>query len=472
MPHTPASPSPPRLRQGALGPLAIAFFVISAAGPLVAMAGGIPVAMLFGNGAGLPAMFALATAVLLVFSHAYTAMARAVPEAGAFYAFARHGLGRAAGGATGAIALLSYNALQIGLYGLFGAATQGLLEPLTGVPLPWWSYAFVAMASIAWLGYRQVDLSAKVLGLLVAGEYAVVLLLDAAVLQAGGAHGLNALPFTPTAVMSGAPAIGLMMCFTAFVGFEATTIYSEEARDPQRTIPLATVVSVLLIGGFYTASSWALVMGTGVEQLANQLAALPDPTELLFQLSQRYVGHGLPLAMRVLFVTSAYASLLAFHNAIARYLFAMGREGVLPRPLARVHARHASPFIGSLTQSGLAATAIVASAASEADPVLVVFTLPSALATLGILVLMAVAALATRQHFRRHRALQRGVRTSASVSLVAFVLIIGVTARHFDVLTGPTAHPLAPGLPALLLLAAAVGALGARRVSAVPASRQ
>lgn len=153
------------LRQGALGPLAIAFFVISAAGPMVAMAGGVRVAMLFGNGAGLPAMFALATVVLLVFSHAYTAMAREVPSAGAFYAFANRGLGRSAGGATGALTLLSYNALQIGLYGPFGAAAKNLIEPFSGWTLPWWNYACVAMGSIAWFGYRQVDLSAKVLGL-------------------------------------------------------------------------------------------------------------------------------------------------------------------------------------------------------------------------------------------------------------------------------------------------------------------
>jgi amino acid transporter len=416
------------LRQGALGPLAVAFFVISAAGPLVAMAGGIPVAMLFGNGPGLPTMFVLAT-LLLVFSHAYTAMAREVPNAGAFYAFAARGLGPAAAGGTGGLALLSYNALQIGLYGLFGAAAKGLLEPVTGVVLPWWLYAALAMASIAVLGYRQVDLSAKVLGLLVAGEYAAVLLLDGAVLAVGGAHGLDLAPF-------GAAAIALMMCFTAFVGFEAPTIYSEEARDPERTIPRATYCSALLIGGFYAFSTWAMVMGSGSVHLVDQLKQLSDPTELLFTLSERYAGGGLSLAMRVLFVTSTYASLLAFHNAIARYLYAMGRERVLPAALGQVHPRHASPHRGSLAQSGIAAVAVAVFAAAGADPVLVVFTLPSALATLGILALMAIAAAATARHFRRTQPQRRSVRLSAAVSLVAFQAILGVALLNFRVLMG------------------------------------
>lgn len=142
-----------QLRRSVLGPAQIAFFVISAAGPLVAMAGGIPVAMLFGNGPGIPAMFLAASLILLLFSVAYTAMAKEVRSAGAFYAFAAHGLGKAAAGATGMVALLSYNAIQIGLYGLFGAAAQGLFLSFTGISLEWWAYAFMALALVAFLGY-------------------------------------------------------------------------------------------------------------------------------------------------------------------------------------------------------------------------------------------------------------------------------------------------------------------------------
>jgi amino acid transporter len=227
-----------------------------------------------------------------------------------------------------------------------------------------------------------------------------------------------------------------MMCFTAFVGFEATTIYSEEARDPERTIPRATYCSVLLIGGFYAFSTWAMVMGSGSAHLLDQLKQLPDPTELLFTLSERYAGGGLSLAMRVLFVTSTYASLLAFHNAIARYLYAMGRERVLPAALGQVHPRHASPHRGSLAQSGIAAVAVAVFAAAGADPVLVVFTLPSALATLGILALMAIAAAATARHFRRTQPQRRSVRLSAAVSLVAFLAIFVVALLNFRVLMG------------------------------------
>ena len=87
----------------------ITFFVVSAAGPLVAMAGGVPVAMLLGNGAGIPATFLIVLAILLIFSAGYTSMARYVTNAGAFYAFTTRGLGGTAGGGAAIIAIVAYN---------------------------------------------------------------------------------------------------------------------------------------------------------------------------------------------------------------------------------------------------------------------------------------------------------------------------------------------------------------------------
>ena len=74
-----------RLRQGAVGVGAVTFFVVSAAGPLVASAGGFPVGMMLRDGAGIPAMVLGCVLILLVFAIGYTAMARHVITAGGFY---------------------------------------------------------------------------------------------------------------------------------------------------------------------------------------------------------------------------------------------------------------------------------------------------------------------------------------------------------------------------------------------------
>ena len=325
-----AATQPNGLRQGALGVGAITFFVISAAGPLVAIAGGVPIGMLFGNGAGIPAGNVIVMAILLVFSIGFTTMASHVRNAGGFYAFAREGLGALPGSATALVALIGYNTMQIGIYGMFGHAASVLAASTLGVNLPWWVSAYGAMAVIAIFGYRQIDMSAKILGVLVLGEYLCVLALDICIVRRGGHSGLSLAPFTPRVFFSGSPSIGLLFCFASFVGFEATTIYSEEAKSPRRTVPLATCLSVILIGVFYAFSTWCMVMGLGVEQVVPTIKAMADPTRLLFQLSDTYAAPSLTLALSVLFVTSVFAGLLAFHNVIARYFYAMGRDGILP----------------------------------------------------------------------------------------------------------------------------------------------
>ena len=444
-----------RLRAGSLGILAVSFFVVSAAGPLVAMAGGIPVAMLFGNGPGTPGLFVAATIILCIFSVAYTAMAREVQDAGAFYALVRHGLGMRAGGATALIALFSYNALQIGLYGVLGTSLNDLLSPLLGSE-PWWAYAVLALLAVAFLGYRRVDLSAKILGVLVACEYLIVLILDCCIVDHHGNAGLSLRPLAPSVVGTGAPWTGLMLCFSAFLGFEATTIYSEEARTPERTIPLATYLSVIVIGVFYSISTWAVVVGVGVDELVPLLQHLPNPTSLLFDLSDRYVSHSVTQVMRVLFVTSTFAGLLAFHNAIARYLFATGREGLLPKALGSTHRSFQSPHVGSIVQTLLASISVALFALFGADPILTVFTLPSAVATLGIIVLMAIVSGAALRHSLRKSERSSVVSGAAVLSLVLLAGIAALAAVNFDVLTG-TGSIAIRFLPVVLAAVAVVG---------------
>ena len=134
------------------------------------------------------------------------------------------------------------------------------------------------MAIIGVCGYRQVDLSAKILAVLVSLEFLIVLVLDVAILIKGGEGGgapLTATPFTRRSFLSGSVAIALLFNFASFIGFEATTIYSEEAKDPKRTVPRATFLAVLTIGFFYTLTTWLMVEGQGAAGL-QELHRRPD----------------------------------------------------------------------------------------------------------------------------------------------------------------------------------------------------
>jgi amino acid transporter len=180
--------------------------------------------------------------------------------------------------------------------------------------------------------------------------------------------------------------------FASFIGFEATTIYSEEAKNPKRTVPRATYVAVLTIGIFYTLTTYPMVEGQGAAGLQEYLGSLqPNPTAFLFVLGDTYIGAALTMIMSLLFISSVFAALLAFHNAVARYLYALGREGLVPARLGRTHSKHLSPHTGSLSQSILAFVVVLVFVVTRQDPVLALFWKLSSAP--GIIVLMALASL-------------------------------------------------------------------------------
>ncbi len=448
-----------QLRKNSLGVGAVTFLVISAAAPLTAVAGGVPISMLLGNGAGIAGSFAIVTLVLLLFAVGYVAMARHVKNAGAFYAYTARGLGGHLGGSAALIAILSYNAMQVGVLGLLGAASAGTFNPLIGLDVPWWGWSLAAIAIVAVLGYRQVDLSARILMVLVLLEYVIVLIIDGGIFSAGGDAGLSMAPFSLDQILSGSPAVGILFCFAAFIGFEATTIYSEEAREPEKTVPRATYFSVVLIGVFYMLTAWLMANGAGVDKLVPTLQGLKDPTTFLFDLAGRYVGGPVPTIMGFLFVSSLFASVLAFHNGVARYKYVAGREGILPDGVGVTHARFQSPHVGSMIQTVIAVAIIALFAWLKLDPVLALFTWMTQLGTLGILGLMAMTSFAVIGFFVRNGAMgENAVVTKVLPAITGIILVyLFVTIFYkFGDLTG-AAGSLGVILPSLVLVAAVVG---------------
>ncbi|MET0864475.1 MAG: APC family permease, partial [Nakamurella sp.] len=168
----------------------VVFLVVAAAAPLAAMVGNVPLALIDGNGIGLPAAYLMALIVLLCFSVGYAAMSRRVVNTGAFYTYIARAMGKPAGIAGAYVAVVAYAGLTCGLIGAFGYFTRLVLVEL-GLDLPWYLYSALAVVIIALLGYRSADLSAKVLGTLMIAEFAVLIVFDLLVV---GEHGRRAIP--------------------------------------------------------------------------------------------------------------------------------------------------------------------------------------------------------------------------------------------------------------------------------------
>jgi amino acid transporter len=456
-----------QLRRNSLGLIAVTFMVISAAAPLTGVAGAVPISFLLGNGTGIPATFLLMTLIMLAFSAGYVAMSRHVTNAGAFYAYAARGLGGRMAGAVAIIAVVAYNAMQFGLIGLLGGIASGVFAGF-GINLPWYLWSLIAVALVGILGYRQVDLSAKVMIVLVVLEYLIVLLVDFAILSKGGAEGLSFNFFDTTAMFSGSLTAAVLFCLGSFIGFEATTIYAEEARDPEKTIPRATYLSVLMIGLFFVFTTWLMIVGVGADKLVPTIGALPDPTSFFFDLAGTYVGGPVPAIAGLLLVSSLFAAISAFHNYIARYSYVAGREGLLPAAFGRTHDAHQSPHVGSVVQTVMALVVLAVFAGLGLDPVLNMFTWISQVGTLGVLGMMTITSLSVIVFFRKtggaHPVLTTLVLPAVS-GLVMAALFVYIFINFGD-LTQTAGGTLGVILPALIPIAGIVGFLMASRLKA------
>ena len=196
----PASPNAPSAQPhltGRLGSVGIVFMVIAAAAPLTVIGGNMPLAMGLGNGAGAPVGFLIAALVLLVFSIGFVTMTPDVPEAGAFFSYVTLGLGRRMGTGIAVVALIAYTAIQVGIYGYIGWAIDDTVRFYGGPQIPWAVYSFAILAIVALLGYRHIDLSTKVLGVALALEISIVVLLDLVIAAKPGPAGLTLHSFRP-----------------------------------------------------------------------------------------------------------------------------------------------------------------------------------------------------------------------------------------------------------------------------------
>ncbi|POX40580.1 amino acid transporter [Streptomyces sp. Ru73] len=454
--HTapPPGEGTPALRGGTLGVADIAFFVVSAAAPLTVMAGVAPLAIGVG-GIGAPVGYLLAGATLALFAVGFTAMTRHVRHGGGFYAFITRGLGRPAGFGAATLALLAYNGMQIGVYGLLATGTQDALEALWGVHVPWPPIALGGVFVIWYLGYRSIDFGAKVLGVLLVAETGILVLLAGGVLLHGGAEGLALDSFTPGHVLVPGTGAVLAFAFAAFTGFESTAIYRREARDPGRTLPRATYIAVGFLGLFYAFSVWVVIQAYGGTKVLKAVAA--DPAGLFFTATTHYVGAWAADLMHVFIVTSILASQLAFHNAINRYGLALAQEGVLPPVLGRVHPKHRSPYVAGVLQSVLALLVVAGFALAGADPYHQLLLWMNTPGMLGLLTLQAVTAVAVPCFFRRIRHTEGRWRTLVAPT-AATVLMAGAIWLVIAKIDLMTAAPFATNTALVLTVPAAFAA--------------
>jgi amino acid transporter len=446
------------LAQDKLGASRIAQFALSAAATLTVVAGVIPTGYAVTGIIGLPLAFVLLGVVLIVFCVGYNAMSRRISNAGAFYAYIAQGVSRPAGVAAAWIAMASYNLLQVGLYGIFGAIGAPLLNSWLGLNWAWWGYALIAWGVVAVLGLAQIEFNGSVLGVLMVAEVLVIIVYFFAFVShpAGGHIALTT--FSPGHLFVSGWGALLVIGVTGFVGFESAAFYSEEARDSQRTVPKATYVCIGLIAVLYCLSSWAISVVTGPANVVS--VAGKDGGEMVFMLAASTLGSAWSTIGHVLLLTSIIAAMISYHASASRYVFSLGREGVLPAAFGRTLPRTGAPLWGSLTQTIVGVVAILVYAKAGWDPLVNMFFWLGTTGGFGVLLLLVATSAAVIGYFRRNpgETMWRSV-VAPTIALIALLAAVVLSIYNFATLLG--VDPSSPArwlFPALFLVIAA-GAL-------------
>ncbi|MFB7711015.1 APC family permease [Streptomyces sp. NPDC056105] len=453
------------LRAGRLGTAGLLLSVLAATGPLMVVAGVMPTTFAVMGVVGQPLLFLILGVVLALFSVGYAEMSRHVHNAGAFYAYISRGLGPTAGAGAALVALVAYSVLQVGIYGMFGFEVSNLFATYLDLSIAWWIPALVAVLAVGALALLKIDVNARVLGVLLLVEVALVVVFDVAAIGDPAKEGLSLHAFNPDTLTGAGVGTALCFCIAAFTGFEQAPVYAEETSRPHILVPRVMFMAVGFVAVFFAISSWALTVAAGPSAIIP--TAQKQSAGLMFFLTESRLGGTFTDIVHVLFVTGMFAALLSFHNVVSRYAFAMGREGLLPATFGRTNSSSGAPGTGSLLQTALSLVVVVAFAVTDdgkagdpTAPVLKLFTWGGNVGALGIILLMAAASLAVIVFFVRRGAAGAQIwRLIASgIAGIALLVIAFYTVKDFDVLVGS-----GPGsslnwvLPGIIALAAVIG---------------
>ena len=403
----------PKLRKHAVGLGGVLFLTVTGSAPISAMLFNTPIMVGWGQGVGTPAAFIFAAIVLVVFSVGYVAMARKKTSAGGFYSYISHGLGRELGIGTGYGAVVAYSVFEASLAGGF-AYFANLKFAAYGIHIGWPWLALGMVVLISLLTFFDVRLSSTLLAIGLLSEIAILIIFDIFMFARGhvvwsAIDPVKAFSSFPASgkLLAGSVGIGLFFAFWSWVGFEMAPNYAEESRDPKRIVPRALYISVIGLGVFYTLTAWAPLFGYSSTHAAI-VAANANAATFYLNPARALAGGWVASIMSFLIITGSFACGMAFHNTTARYMYALGREGLLPKALGRTHPKFKSPHIASMVQSVIAVVIIVLFAAftgtnnPDQQAYLQLYGLMAVMGVIIILSVQALVSLAILLYFERH----------------------------------------------------------------------
>jgi amino acid transporter len=324
-----------RLRGNAIGGLGAAAIAMAFMGPATSV---------FFNtypgatktGYALPLGILLALVACLIIAATISSFSRKLPSTGFAYTYTTHAFGRGGGFVTGWLLAGAYAVVGPMLFAAFGRFGADFLQSEFDLSVRWWIVSIAIMLVVWLIGVAGINRSAETALVFLVLEVVVLVALFGTILVKGGHGGLSLAPFNPGESATGISGLGYGMLWGVlmFVGFESAGTLAEETRDPRRAIPTALFSSVLIIGLFYVLSGYAGAIGFG----SDRVAELRNDTAPWSTLTNEYWSSSVAWLIALTVLNSQFANALSGSNAAVRMLFALGREGLVPRGLGRTDA--------------------------------------------------------------------------------------------------------------------------------------
>lgn len=331
------------------------------------------------------------TTVAMIFTAlSYARMVRAYPVAGSAYTYAQKSFGGHVGFLAGWSLMLDYlflpmiNYLVIGIY---------MEAQFPSVPL--WVWVLLAIALVTVLNVVGITSIARASSIVIAVQAVfIVVFVALALRQVGGAETVVN-PFVGDGSLDGLGPVlaGAAILCLSFLGFDAVSTMAEEAKDARRDIPRA--ILLVTVGG-----GAMFVVLSSVAQMAHPATTFDDPDAAALDVMGAVAGSWLGTFFTAAYVAGCIGSALTSQASVSRIMYVMGRDGVLPRPLAHLAPRWRTPVVA------IGLVSVVSLLATVLD-----LGLLASVVSFGALIAFSVVNLAVIKHY----AIDEGRRTGADL---------------------------------------------------------
>jgi amino acid transporter len=403
-------------------------------------------------GVAAPWAYIVAGAGSLCLASVIIRFTRRLAGAGGVYAYTARGLGPGAGFIGGWLYSWAFAAGISFVMVIAAFFMNEVLAAHASFDMGWFPWFLILMVALAALAFLDIRISTRTQLVVGVASVAPILLLLVIILAKGGDSGITAAPFNPSNLPSThALFLGVVLAFTGYIGFEAAASLGEETADPLRVIPRAILAAIVIGIVYYVFLAWVMAIGFGVDHIdkwATNPAALDE-------LAVRYAGTWLAVLVDLGVSVGAFVAALAGVALSTRTLFAMGREGGMPRAFAWTHPRFGTPWAAISAVLALTVALVVVLARIAWNDPFKYFGFMATTATFGILGAYILIALAGMAFFWRSRdASETAFNVVFDVLLpLGAVAICGYTIYESFKAPGPSPNTWSPWI-ALAWLAA------------------